>query len=157
MISDTKRDLFYTRPSPDGTRILFGSRPGIFEVSDERQPRLARQDVRGLAAACRAKDHACLERLCRHDLRQDRRIWANVTASIHAVGCNGNGVALMTYLGHQSALKLLGRQNRPALSTGCLPVPSALRGKAWFLPIVSGWYRIRDRMETAAGSGGKQP
>jgi glycine/D-amino acid oxidase-like deaminating enzyme len=36
---------------------------------------------------------------------------------VHAVGCNGNGVALMTYLGHQTALKLLGRQNRPCPST----------------------------------------
>jgi len=34
------------------------------------------------------------------------------TSDDFAVGCNGNGLALMTYLGHQSALRLLGKQNR---------------------------------------------
>ena len=35
-------------------------------------------------------------------------------AALHfAMGCNGSGVAMATYLGHQIALKLLGRANRP--------------------------------------------
>ena len=34
MVSDTRRDIIYTRPSPDGTRLLFGSRPGILDRPD---------------------------------------------------------------------------------------------------------------------------
>jgi hypothetical protein len=56
----------------------------------------------------------------------------------------------MTYLGHQSALKLLGKQNRtsafddPAFPE--IPVPF-YDGRPWFLPIVSGWYHLRDAMD----------
>ncbi len=41
MITDSKRELIYSRPSPDGTRILFGSRPGMFDLPEsEAAPRL---------------------------------------------------------------------------------------------------------------------
>jgi glycine/D-amino acid oxidase-like deaminating enzyme len=66
----------------------------------------------------------------------------------HAVGCNGNGVALMSYLGHQSALKLLGRQNRPcAFDNPAFPTHPLYRGNPWFLPLVSGWYHLRDAVD----------
>jgi gamma-glutamylputrescine oxidase len=65
-----------------------------------------------------------------------------------AVGCNGNGVALMTYLGHQSALRLLGKQNRAcAFDDPTFPANSLYNGTPWFLPIVSGWYHLLDGIE----------
>jgi glycine/D-amino acid oxidase-like deaminating enzyme len=151
MISDTKRDLFYTRPSPDGTRILFGTRPGIFEVSDE-------------AAAGVLHSRMC-EVWPQLAGRRISHVWSGYVGMtfdktahmgerdgiVHAVGCNGNGVALMTYLGHRTALKLLGRQNRPcAFDREAFPSHPLYRGKAWFLPVVGGWYRIRDRMDRLA-------
>jgi glycine/D-amino acid oxidase-like deaminating enzyme len=33
-----------------------------------------------------------------------------------AMGCNGSGVAMAAYLGHQTALRILGRQDRPCPS-----------------------------------------
>lgn len=151
MISDTKRDLFYTRPSPDGTRVVFGTRPGIFEVSDE-------------AAAGVLHSRMC-EVWPQLAGRRISHVWSGYVGMtfdktahmgerdgiVHAVGCNGNGVALMTYLGHRTALKLLGRQNRPcAFDREAFPSHPLYRGKAWFLPVVGGWYRMRDRMDRLA-------
>jgi gamma-glutamylputrescine oxidase len=36
----------------------------------------------------------------------------------YAVGCNGSGVAMMSYLGYQSARKILGKQNRACAFDG---------------------------------------
>ena len=54
----------------------------------------------------------------------------------------------MTYLGHQSALKLLGRQNRAsAFDDPAFPDNPLYRGTPWFLPIVSGWYHLQDAID----------
>ena len=67
---------------------------------------------------------------------------------LFAMGCNGSGVAMATYLGHQSALKILGRQNRPC-PFELLPFPAhvAYRQRAWFLPPLGLWYRILDELD----------
>ena len=73
------------------------------------------------------------------------------TSDDFAVGCNGNGLALMTYLGHQSALRLLGKQNRAcAFDDPTFFANSLYNGTPWFLPIVSAWYRSlsRDNLQT---------
>ncbi|MGH6904156.1 MAG: NAD(P)/FAD-dependent oxidoreductase, partial [Geminicoccaceae bacterium] len=70
-------------------------------------------------------------------------------AGVHfAMGCNGSGVAMAAYLGHQAALKILGRQNRPCPFEE-LPFPThvAYRGRAWFLPALGLWYRILDGLD----------
>ncbi|MDD3800495.1 MAG: hypothetical protein PHE36_15095 [Novosphingobium sp.] len=36
MISDSQGELFYTRPSPDGTRILFGTRPSVLSIGESK-------------------------------------------------------------------------------------------------------------------------
>ncbi|MET7247987.1 FAD-binding oxidoreductase [Methylobacterium sp. EM32] len=150
MITDSRRELIYARPSPDGTRLLFGSRPGMFTVPErEAAPKLhalMRAVWPQLAAVqvthCWSGKVGMTADKLAHLGRQD--------GVDFAVGCNGNGVALMTYLGHQAALKLLGRQNRPsafdAPSFPRVPVPF-YDGKPWFLPVVSGWYHLRDAVE----------
>jgi hypothetical protein len=65
-----------------------------------------------------------------------------------AMGCNGSGVALASYLGHQIALKLLGRTNRPCPFDGPdFPSHPLYRGRPWFLPALSVWYRWRDALD----------
>ena len=58
---------------------------------------------------------------------------------------------MMTYLGHETALKILGRQNRPC-AFDRLPFPTRplYTGRPWFLPIVGTWYRLRDALERRA-------
>ena len=66
----------------------------------------------------------------------------------YLAGCNGAGVAMMTYLGTQTALKILGKANRPCPFDE-LPFPSRpfYTGQPWFLPIVSSYYALRDRID----------
>jgi gamma-glutamylputrescine oxidase len=150
MITDSKRELIYSRPSPDGTRLLFGSRPGMFTLPHrEAAVRLHAMmlkiwpQLRGYRVThCWSGKVGMTADKIAHMGRHDGLDFA--------IGCNGNGVALMSYLGHQSALKLLGRQNRPSAfdSPSFPPIPVPLYdGRPWFLPIVSGWYHLQDAID----------
>jgi hypothetical protein len=63
----------------------------------------------------------------------------------YAVGCNGSGVTMMTYLGHQTALKILGRQNRPcAFDVDEFPKVPIAWARSWTVPVVTAYYLFRD-------------
>jgi gamma-glutamylputrescine oxidase len=148
MITDSRRELIYTRPSPDGTRILFGGRPGAFGVSEtDAAPRLHRMMVRVWPQLRDVRLTHCWSGYVGMTVDKIAHMGTHADAS-HAVGCNGNGVALMSYLGHQSALKLLGRQNRAcAFDSPAFPTHPLYHGNPWFSPIVSGWYHLRDAVD----------
>lgn len=148
MISDTRRDVIYTRPSPDGSRILFGSRPGFFERED-----------RDAAPAIYERMTEIWPELKAYKITH---AWSGFVAmtvdkvahmghrdnSEFAAGCNGNGVALMSYLGYQTAQKILGRQNRPtAFDRERFTAVPLYSGSPWFVPFVAAWYRLQDWYE----------
>ena len=66
----------------------------------------------------------------------------------YMAGCNGSGIAMMTYLGTQTALKILGKANKPCVFDK-LPFNGRAfyTGHAWFLPIVSTYYALKDFMD----------
>jgi glycine/D-amino acid oxidase-like deaminating enzyme len=145
MMSDTRFQLSYFRPSPDGRRLLFGCRPTVL-TRDER-----------------TVGHRIHARICQiyPQLRGRRltHVWQGFVGmtfdgvphmgtyqGIHyAMGCNGNGVAIASYLGHQTALKILGRQNRPSVFDG-RPFPGRpfYTGVPWMVPLASAAYHLRD-------------
>lgn len=148
MVSDTRRDLIYSRVSPDGTRLLFGSRPGVFEMSE-------RQAAKHIYARMLAIWPQLAGVKITHSWVGSVAMTVDKLAHIgerdganFAVGCNGNGVALMTYLGYQTARKILGEQNMPSAfdREKFTPVPF-YSGKPWFLPVFTGWYRLRDFLD----------
>lgn len=152
MLSDTQRDLYWMRLSPDGTRLIFGARPSIFEKDE-------------MAAAHHLHRMMCGVWPVLHTVRiahcwtgfvgmtADHLPHMGRNQGVHyAVGCNGSGVAMMSYLGDQTARKILGRQNRPcAFDSDTFPAPALYNGKPWFVPIVSGWYRLQDTVARAVG------
>jgi glycine/D-amino acid oxidase-like deaminating enzyme len=148
MVSDTRRDLIFSRPSTDGTRLLFGSRPGIFEMSE-------RQAAKRIYARMVAIWPQLAGVKITHSWVGSVAMTVDKLAHVgerdgtdFAVGCNGNGVALMTYLGYQTARKILGEQNMPSAfdREKFTPVP-LYSGKPWFLPAFTGWYRLRDFLD----------
>lgn len=153
MITDSKRELIYSRPSPDGTRILFGSRPGMFDLPEsEAAPRLHALMLRVWPQLAGYQVTHCWSG--KVGMTADKIAHMGRRGGIDfAIGCNGNGVALMTYLGHQSALKILGQQNRKSAFDDPnfpeIPVP-LYDGRPWFLPIVSGWYHLQDALARRA-------
>jgi len=147
-ISDTPRVLTYYRMSPDGKRVVFGGRARFTQVGPEvsvpalhrmmtlRFPQLAGVRVTHAWTGNVAFTFDFLPHMGRHD------------GMHYMLGCNGSGVAMMTYLGTQTARKILGGANRvSALDERDFPTMPLYDGNPWFLPLVGGYYRLRDRLD----------
>jgi glycine/D-amino acid oxidase-like deaminating enzyme len=62
-----------------------------------------------------------------------------------ALGCNGSGVAMMTYLGHQTAKKIIGGGNTIcAFDQPEFPDHPFYNGSTWFLPWIGRYFRTLD-------------
>jgi glycine/D-amino acid oxidase-like deaminating enzyme len=151
MISESRRVLNYFRPSPDGRRVLWGGRASFRKATPE-----------GSAPALHGRMAACFP-----ELREVRitHAWTGLVAftfdglphigvqdGVHyAAGCQGSGVAMATWLGHNAALKLAGAANeRFALDGLPFPTRPTYTGNPWFLPIIGSYYRLRDRLDRMA-------
>jgi glycine/D-amino acid oxidase-like deaminating enzyme len=152
MIADTKRVLNYFRPSPDFTRVLWGGRasfrasasapevaaPILWRTMTEVFPSLRDVRITHAWTGNVAFTFDGLPHLGEHD-------------GVHyAAGCQGSGVAMMSWLGHQAALKIAGAANAPfALDGNTMPTLPVYRGRPWFLPLAGEWMRWRDRLDRA--------
>ncbi len=148
MFVDGRRLLSYFRLSPDRRRVLFGGRVSLADVDEQ-------QSAMGLyrrliavwpeLAGCRIS-HSWKGALA---FTFDRRPHMGTVEGAHfAMGCNGSGVAMLTWLGHRIALKLLGRSERPCAFDGPdVPSRPLYTGRPWFLPAVGAWYRWRDALD----------
>jgi glycine/D-amino acid oxidase-like deaminating enzyme len=148
MFVDGNRLLSYFRLSSDGRRVLFGGRLHLRHVDERAAARgLHRRMVRvwpelrdyRVTHAWKGNVGFTLDRLPHMGVQDGVRF---------ALGCNGSGVAMASYLGHQTALAILGRQNRPCpFEELPFPTHALYRGRAWFLPPLGLWYRILDGLD----------
>lgn len=146
MIVETGSKHLYYRPSPDGTRIVFGGRAALHPIPLERSAeRLLSAlthilpDLAGVQAEHAWSGNIAFTRSDLAGIGQQRDgIW-------YAAGCNGSGVALMHYLGHKLALKVLGSADG-ATAFDDIPIdPVPLYdGRPWFLPLMTHYYRAKD-------------
>ncbi|MGH8778528.1 NAD(P)/FAD-dependent oxidoreductase [Paraburkholderia sp.] len=145
MISDSKRNLFYTRPSPDGTRMLFGSRPAMREVSERDAARMLHAKMIELWPALRDVriTHAWKGYVA---MTGDKLAHIGEQDGIHyALGCNGNGVALMSYLGTRVAKHMLGLDAQlGAFGEGAFPVSRAGIASRLTVPVGTALYQFDD-------------
>jgi len=152
MIVETAASHLYFRPSPDGERIVLGGRAALHRIPlEEAARRLKGHLVRvfpELADVGLSHAWTGFVAMTRSDLPgigQRDGVW-------YAMGCNGSGVALMPYLGHKVALKLLGD---PAGATAYddidLPAVPFYDGRPWFLPAVTYWWRAKDALARLRG------
>jgi len=145
MYSDTKRNLWFFRPSPDGKRILFGGRPGIL-------PRAPRQ------AAIKLHQYMSLVFPSLHDVKITHA-WTGTIAMTRrqvqhigqrkgiwfAVGCNGSGVAIMPWVGRLAVERMLGtRTESTVFERIAFDVMPTIEGKPWFVPFAAGWFGLND-------------
>ncbi|MGG5808306.1 NAD(P)/FAD-dependent oxidoreductase [Falsiroseomonas sp. CW058] len=151
MVSETKRVLNYFRPSPDGKRVLWGGRASFRKATaEESAPALHATmcqtfpELKGVKVT-----HAWTGYVA---FTFDHLPHIGVQDGIHyAAGCQGSGVAMATWLGHNVALKLAGAANeRFALDGLPFPTRPTYTGNPWFLPVVGGWYKLRDRLDRMA-------
>jgi glycine/D-amino acid oxidase-like deaminating enzyme len=140
-LGDTCRLHHYYRTSPDGRRILFGGRAGQREVNDPRS----------------SGTHLYKRLVALFPELREARIthsWAGFIAytfdhlphmaeegGIHyAAGYCGSGVAMATYLGRKTALKILGAAEAANPFDRAHPTRPLYTGRPWFMgPII--WYK----------------
>jgi glycine/D-amino acid oxidase-like deaminating enzyme len=150
-LSDTRRVLCYYRMSPDGTRMVFGGRARFTQVTPEvSAPILHRFMAERFPQLADFKvTHAWTGNVA---FTMDALPHMGRDAGMHyLMGCNGSGVAMMTYLGWQTARKIAGIANYAcAFDSPEFPDHPLYNGNPWFLPAVGSWYRLRDRLDRMA-------
>ena len=138
VVSDTKRVLCYYRQSPDYKRVIFGGRARFTQVTPEvsapvlhgymleRWPQLKGVKVThawtgNVAFAFDFLPHMGMEQ-----------------GMHYLMACNGSGVAMMSYLGYQTARKIAGGSNAPINAFDGQPFPTVpfYNGNPeWLLPL----------------------
>jgi glycine/D-amino acid oxidase-like deaminating enzyme len=147
-LSDTKRVLCYYRMSPDGKRMVFGGRARFTQVDQRLSASILYQHM--------------TERFPQLRGTRITHGWTGNTAFTldalphmgkddgmhYALGCNGSGIAMMTYLGYQTARKIARAANYAcAFDSPEFPDHALYSGNPWFLPVIGGYYRLRDRLD----------
>lgn len=147
MIADSFNLLNYYRPSPDGRRILLGSRPGVGVGGDRK---LAAHLGRRLGEIFPELDGVSLTHCW----------WGKVAFSFdglpkigldgrigHAMCYAGSGVAMSNWMGHKLAQKALGDlAGRSAFDDVGFPERFFYGGRPWFLGPAMAWYGFRDSL-----------
>ncbi len=145
---DSRRIVAYYRSSPDGTRILFGSRAtGMIDQPDGNARQL-RQSMVEIYPDLAGKNLS--------------HVWSGLVAytfdhaphigsfdGLHfAMGYCGSGVARSTYFGHKLGHKILGNKDEGRTAFDDLQFQSKpfYTGKPWFMPMVLNWHRFADKM-----------
>ena len=141
--------LAYFRRTPDGERFLYGSRAAPFDVSPERTAAvLYRRMVASFPDLAGVRiSHAWG---CKVAFTLDSVPHMGEINGLHYVaGCNGNGVAMMSYLGNRVASKILeGSKPDCVFDQAAFPKLPFYDGEPWFLPAVAAGYRALDYLDT---------
>ena len=128
---DTKRALYAFRRSPDGRRLVFAGRARFRDIDEHRAAAILHNFMVGVWPQLRdVKVTHCWKGFVGFTF--DYLPHMGETDGLHyAAGCQGAGVAMMSYLGHQIGLKILHRQNRPCgLDSADVPDAAAVPGAA---------------------------
>ena len=150
--ADTRRVLTYYRMSPDGKRLIFGGRakfghtdpvetaPILHGFMLDRFPQLKGTRI----------THAWTGNVA---FTLDETPHMGRFENLHyALGCNGSGIAMMSYLGQQTARKIAGKANRVnAFDQAVFPDHPMYNGSTWFLPWVGRYFRTRDWIDRRFG------
>ena len=144
-IADTRRVLTYYRLSPDRKRLIFGGRAKFAPTELKEAARILHGFMTDRFPELKSIriSHAWTGNVA---FTVDEMPHMGKFGHLHyALGCNGSGVAMMSYLGHQTARKIAGRVNRIcAFDRPEFPDHPLYNGNPWFLPLVGSYFRARD-------------
>jgi glycine/D-amino acid oxidase-like deaminating enzyme len=147
-LSDTKRVLCYYRMSPDGRRMVFGGRARFTQVDPLLSARILHRymterfpQLHGVRITHGWTGNTAFTLDALPHMGQDEGLH-------YALGCNGSGIAMMTYLGYQTARKIAHAANYAcAFDSPEFPDHPLYSGNPWFLPLIGSYYRLRDRLD----------
>ncbi|MDX1513901.1 MAG: FAD-dependent oxidoreductase [Gammaproteobacteria bacterium] len=148
-VTDSNRNLAYYRPSPDHRRVVFGGRAG-FPGDDVRKavPRLYERmcaifpDLAGVRISHAWSGNVAFTFDGLPHMGRDR------DGVFYCLGCNGSGVAMMSYLGHCVARRIA-EPDAPRYAYEGRPFPTRpfYRGDPWLVSLIGTLFEYRDRGE----------
>jgi glycine/D-amino acid oxidase-like deaminating enzyme len=147
IVSDSRRVVYYYRPSPDRRRILFGGRVSSTETDTDQSGRRLKRDLDRLFPALEGVkvSHSWMgfvaynfETLANTGQRD---------GMYYAMGYCGSGVSMASYLGMRTGQKVLGlAEGRTAFDEVPMRTRPLYTGTPWFLPATVAGYRLLDRI-----------
>jgi glycine/D-amino acid oxidase-like deaminating enzyme len=143
VMSDTKNLLYYFRLSADG-RMVFGGRASFTPASPRRSAAILTAGMREVfpELASTTVEYAWSGKVA---YPIDHLPHAGLLDGVHySMGYCGHGVALATYLGTCMAQVMAGVGEVPDLGGKRFKAIPFFNGFPWFLPLLGGYYRIRD-------------
>ena len=147
VISDTRKVVYYYRPSPDGSRILFGGRVSADETDPRVSgPRLHAEMVRLFPELAGTRiSHSWCGFVA---YTFDELMHVGEQDGLHyATGYCGSGVGMACYLGMRLGQQVLGlREGQTGLNATSFPTRPFYSGNPWFLAPSVAYYRWRDRI-----------
>ncbi len=148
MAGDTRRLHYYYRPSPDGSRILYGGRDGNVAGDGNGATNLLK---RGLVQVFPILSDVELTHSWYGHVAMNRDMFPRVfhrNGTGYAVGYCGSGLVWAPWAGKKAALQILESEDgRTALDFRPPAAIPLYNGTPWFMPGVFAWLRIRDRLD----------
>ena len=147
MITDSRKVVYYYRPSPDRTRILFGGRVSAQETDPSISgPKLRDDLVRLFPQLSKTQiSHSWTGTVAysfdelAHTGKQDNMYYS--------MSYCGSGVSMASYLGMKMGRKISKTEDSDtAFDDLSYPSRFYYTGRPWFLPIAVEWYRFTDRL-----------
>jgi glycine/D-amino acid oxidase-like deaminating enzyme len=147
MCSETRKLHYYYRPSPDGSRILFGGRDGTI-AGEPDWPTKNLQ--RALIDIFPVLDGVDITHSWYGYVAMNRDMIPRVFSRDgmrYAAGFCGSGVVWARWAGQKAAWQILGdERGQSALDFRPPPTIPLFNGTPWFLPAVYAWMTLQDRL-----------
>ncbi|HBF31020.1 FAD-dependent oxidoreductase [Rhizobium sp.] len=148
MYGDMRKLSYYYRPSPDGSRILFGGRDGTMEGEPDAPTVHLRAELARLfpELADVGLSHSWFGYVAMHRDMIPRIFSSENT--VYATGYCGSGIVWARWLGKKAAYKIIGDKERSQSAFDFDPAPKAVpfyRGNPWFIPAVYSMYEWHDK------------
>jgi glycine/D-amino acid oxidase-like deaminating enzyme len=153
MLSDTRKLHYYYRPSPDGTRVLFGGRDGTIAGDADWPSAALREAMVTILPELRDTEitHSWFGYVA---MNRDMvpRIFSR-EGMRYAAGYCGSGVVWARWAGQKAAWQVLGEAaGASALDFRPPAAVPLFNGHAWFMPAVFAWLTLQDRLAARGGS-----
>ena len=148
IVSDSRKIVYYYRPSPDRQRIVFGGRVSSTETNTSKSAARLKRELDRLFPDLRdAKiSHSWMGYVA---YTFDMLANAGKRNGMHySTGYCGSGVSLASYLGMRIGQQVLGlKVGRTAFDGIPMSTRPLYFGRPWFLPASVSWFRFMDGLK----------
>ena len=147
VVSDTRKVVYYYRPSPDGTRIIFGGRVTSGDSNLHKSGSLLRKElIRIFPQLSNIKISHSWMGFVAYTFDELPHI-GNNDGLHYAMGCCGSGVGMASYLGTRLGKSLLtSNADIMGLERIGFKTRPFYNGNPWFLPASVAYYRWLDNI-----------